>query len=83
MSLTLTPSPLAGGVLRIEYSLSKAGPASVTFFDIAGRPVLKSDFAGDRAGEFPLDLRSLSAGVYLVRPADGRSALSQKLVVQR
>jgi hypothetical protein len=83
MGLTLTPSPLVGNVLHVEYSLAQTGPASVSFFDIAGRPVLKSDFAGDRRGELPLDLRSLSGGVYLVRLDDGRSAVTQKLVVQR
>ena len=82
-SLALSPSPLVGNVLNIEYSLAQAGPASVTLFDISGRPVAKRDFTGAGAGEFPLDLRSLSAGVYLVRLDDGTSALSQKLVVQR
>jgi len=83
MSLTLTPSPFDGNVLHIEYSLSKAGPASVTFFDIAGRPELRRYFAGDRAGELPLDLGSLSGGVYLLRLDDGRAAVTRKLVLQR
>jgi len=83
MSLTLLPSPLAGNVLHIEYGLAQAGPASVTLFDISGRAVAKRAFAGVRAGELPLDLSSLSAGVYLVRLDDGLQNLVQKLVVQR
>jgi hypothetical protein len=83
MSLILTPSPLADGVLQVEYNLNKSGPASVTIFDVLGRPVAKRDFTEADAGEFQLGLRSLSAGVYLVRLDDGRSAVSQKLVVQR
>jgi hypothetical protein len=83
LSLTLTPSPLADGVLQVEYSLNKSGPASVTVFDVLGRPVARRDFTGADAGEFPLNLRSLSAGVYLVRLEDGRRSVVQKLVVQR
>jgi hypothetical protein len=83
MSLTLSPSPLAGNVLRIEYGLNRAGPASATLFDISGRPVAMRRFVADRSGELPMDLRRLSGGVYIVRLDDGRSAVTQKLVVQR
>ena len=83
MSLTLSPSPLAGNVLHLEYSLNQAGPASVTFFDISGRPVATREFTGAGVGNLPLDLRSLSAGVYLVRLEAGRQSVVQKLVVQR
>jgi hypothetical protein len=83
MSLILSPSPLAGNVLHVNYSLNQVGPASVTLFDVSGRPVAARRFSADRAGELPLDLRLLSGGVYLVRLDDGRSAVTQKLVVQR
>jgi hypothetical protein len=83
MSLTLLPSPLAGNVLHVEYSLNQAGPANVTLFDISGRPVAKRDFVADRTGELPLDLHLLSGGVYLVRLEDGHQSLVRKLVVQR
>lgn len=83
MSLAPLPSPLAGNVLHIEYSLNQAGPASVTIFDISGRAVLTREFAGTREGELPLDLRHVSGGVYLVRLDDGQQSLVQKLVVQR
>ena len=81
-SLTLLPSPLAGNVLHVEYSLNQAGPAAVTLFDISGRPAVTRRFVAARAGELPLDLRSLNAGVYLVRLDDGHRSLVQKLVVQ-
>jgi hypothetical protein len=83
MSLALSPSPLAGNVLHVEYSLNQAGPAKVTLFDISGRPVVTRRFVADRAGELPLDLRFLSGGVYLVRLDGGQRSLVQKLVVQR
>jgi hypothetical protein len=83
ISLTLSPSPLAGSVLHVEYSLGQVGPASVILFDISGRPVATRRFVADRSGELSLDLRFLSRGVYVVRLDDGRSAVTQKLVVQR
>ncbi len=83
MRMTLSPSPLAGNILRVEYNLSQAGPATVTFSDIMGRVVVRRGIAGNRRGEISLDLRMLSGEVYLVRLDDGRSAVVQKLVIQR
>jgi hypothetical protein len=83
MSMTLSPSPLAGSVLHVEYSLNQTGPASVTIFDISGRPVATQRLVATRTGEVPMDLRRLSSGVYLVRLEDGRQSVVQKLVVQR
>jgi len=83
MRLELWPTPLAGDVLHVEYSLNWAGPAVVTLFDVSGRPVATHRFVADRAGELPLDLRRLSTGVYLTRLDDGRQSVVQKLVVQR
>ena len=83
MRMTLSPSLLTGSVLHIEYGLSKAGPATVTLLDVAGRAVGKGNLIGARTGELSLDLRFLSAGVYLVRLDDGRSVVARKFVVQR
>jgi hypothetical protein len=83
VSMTLAPSPLAGAVLKVGYNLTQPGPASVTLLDISGRSVAKRDFTGARAGQLSLDLRLLSAGVYLVRLDDGHRSLVRKLVVQR
>jgi len=83
MSLALLPSPLSGNVLHVEYSLNQAGPASVTLFDIRGRAVARRDCSGASAGKFPMNLRLLSGGVYLVRLDDGQRSLVQKLIVQR
>jgi hypothetical protein len=83
MSMTLSPSPFVGSVLHIGYSLNQSGPANATVFDVSGRPVAGRDFVGTRAGELPLDVSRLAGGVYVVRLDDGRSAITQKLVVQR
>jgi hypothetical protein len=82
-SLTLTPSPLAGKVLHVGYGLSRAGPARIAFCDISGGATITRKFVGDRTGELPIDLHSLSAGVYIVRLDDGRQSVVQKLVVLR
>jgi hypothetical protein len=83
MYLTLSPSPLTGSILHVEYSLKQAGPANFSISDITGRPVATRRFAADLTGELPLDLHLLSGGVYLVRLEDGHQSLVQKLVVQR
>ncbi len=83
MKLALSPSLVTGNVLHIEYGLLRAGPATVTLVDVAGRAVGQGNLIGARTGDLSLDLRFLSAGVYLVRLDDGRSAVTRKLVVQR
>jgi len=53
----------------------------VTVFDVAGRCVLGQSAISNLKSEIAFDLRSLSAGVYLVRlSADGYNS-SQRLVV--
>jgi len=83
MSFGLSPNPLAGSVLHVEYGLTQAGPANVTLFDIRGRVALTRDFIGSRRGKLALDLRLLGGGVYLARLDDGHYAVARKLIVQR
>jgi hypothetical protein len=78
-----SPSLLTGSIARADRRLIIAGAAGVTLFDIRGRAVLKRNMGAAATGESSLDLRSLSPGVYIVRLDDGRSAVTQKLVVQR
>ncbi len=77
------PNPHVGNILHVGYSLNQVGPAEVSLFDIRGRVILVRDFAGCRDGVLPLDLGGLNGGVYVVRLDDGRSAATQKLVIQR
>jgi hypothetical protein len=80
--MTMAPNPLAGGFATVRFSLPKAGPATLSVFDIAGRSVLKRTMLTSRTGAVSLDLRELSSGVYLVRfDAEGHTE-SQKLVVE-
>jgi hypothetical protein len=80
--MIIGPNPLVGGFANVRYSLPKAGPASIHVFDVTGRTVLSQALVAARTGAVSLDMRSLSAGIYLVKvETDGFSA-TQKLVIQ-
>ena len=80
--LTITPNPLASGFATLRYSLPNAGPVSLSVFDVAGRVVRKQTIMATRNGATNLDLRTLSAGVYLVRFDADSFTSTHKLVVQ-
>jgi hypothetical protein len=77
----ISPNPLASGFAVLRYSLPKGRSATVEVLNASGR-LVHSSF-GIQNSSFRLDLRSMPAGVYLVRvETDGYSA-TQKLVVER
>jgi hypothetical protein len=81
-AMAVSPNPLAAGFATLRYSLPRPGALLIRVFDVTGRAVVARTAVAGRAGALGLDLRTLSAGVYLVRlDADGYSA-QQKLVVQ-
>ena len=83
LGVTLAPNPLTGGFATLRYSLPMAGPAVINVFDVTGRSVVKRTVLATLVGAVSLDVRSLSAGIYLVRfDTDGYTA-TQKLVVQK
>jgi hypothetical protein len=83
IGIEVMPNPLASGYATIRYSLPKAGTATLSVSDVTGRVVMTRTLAASRTGAAGLDLRGLSAGVYLVKlSADGYTT-SQKLVVER
>jgi hypothetical protein len=66
----------------VSFSLPQAGSVRITLIDVSGRTVAQRTIAAGRSGQTALDLRQLSAGVYLVRfDAAGFSA-TRKLVVE-
>ena len=80
----LGPNPLAGGYATLRYSLPKAGPAAVSVYDVSGRSVFLTRTPGHLVtGSLSLDMRSLSAGIYLVKVEAGDYSATQKLVVQK
>jgi hypothetical protein len=82
VSFAIAPNPLSGGLATVRYSLPKAGLATLTVFDVAGRTVLSQTMAAGRSGTASLDLRELEAGVYLVKVTTEGFSTTQKLVVE-
>jgi hypothetical protein len=83
LSFDVMPNPLVGKVATVRYSLPKAGPVSISIFDVAGRSVSSRMLLASRTGAVNLDLRSLSAGIYLVRLNGDGFEQTRKLVVQQ
>jgi hypothetical protein len=81
--LSKLPGRLGGSITRTTCFVSHTEPLDVTLFDIKGRAVLASRLYATLAGKSSLDLRGLRSGVYLARLDDGRSTVTQKLVVER
>jgi hypothetical protein len=81
--LTLVPNPLSGGFATLRYSLPGSGLAMARVYDVTGRPVLPAALITGRSGTAVLDLRSLNAGVYLLKVEGSGFATVRKLVVER
>ncbi len=81
--LAVLPNPLALGYAVLHYSLPRTSQASVSIYDATGRAVLVRSLGLTRSGSTTLDLRSLSAGVYLARLESDNYTLTHKLVVER
>ena len=79
IALSVTPNP-ASGVVCIEHTLSGDAVADLRIYDVTGRQVYAS--LGLRASESRLDLRSMSAGVYLLRLESSGGQATRKLVIE-
>jgi hypothetical protein len=80
-SFVVAPNPV-GRSATMRYVLRGAGLASLNVCDVTGRTILSRLLAG-RTGSSNLDLRTLEAGVYLVKVTAGTYSTTQKLVVER
>jgi hypothetical protein len=81
-ALRIAPNPLTGGYATVRYSLPRSGAANLRIYDVTGRTVLTQGFLAGRDGSVNVDLRKLTAGVYLVKLSGEGFAATQKLVVQ-
>lgn len=82
LRLAIVPNPLTTGVATLRYALSQPGLVTVSLFDVAGRSVWRRQLTACRSGAIGLDLRTLRAGVYLVRMDGANQSVTRKLVVQ-
>ena len=77
----VTPNPASTGSINIEMQVTRASDIRVMIFDASGRCVLGRSSPVDNTGcAGPLDIHTLSSGVYLVRLDAGADVT--KLVVQ-
>ena len=81
--LQVSPNPVRSGLVSLRYSLPGSCPATLTVYDVAGRPAERTVVAAGREGTVRLDLGELSDGVYLVRLEAGQRTAAQKLVLKR
>ncbi len=79
VTLSIEPNP-AKGVVRIQYSLPVNTPTSLRVYDVAGHRVYSSFVT--RTSDFHLDLRSMPAGVYLLRLESNHGSATRKLVIE-
>ena len=80
IALTVTPNP-ASGVVRINCFLPAGSkPTALRVYDCQGR-LAHSSFV-IRHSSFSLDLRSLPAGVYLLRLESDLGSATRKLVIE-
>jgi hypothetical protein len=79
IALSVEPNP-ASGVTSIKCTLPMNTEANLRVCDVTGRQVHSS--LGIRHSEFRLDLRSMPAGVYLLRLESGSGSATRKLVIE-
>jgi uncharacterized delta-60 repeat protein len=83
LNLSVSPSVVKSGIVRIAYSLPRAGPAQLKVLDITGRTVMTQCLptaVGDHV--ISLDASSWSAGVYFLKLASDACSLTRKVVIE-
>jgi len=81
-SLSVSPNPCRrSAVIRFSPQLQTANCKLVTIYDASGRAVLESPIA-IRQSPFALDVRSVPAGVYIMRLDADNCVATTKLVVR-
>ncbi len=63
--ISVCPNPARGRTI-VNCSLSEVGPSSWALYDAAGRSVLSSTLRSGTSS-FPVDLRTVPAGVYVLK----------------
>lgn len=78
-----SPNPISERAMFV-YSLDRAGPVTVTLFDVKGRRVATLLGSSERpagAGRFEFDLRNIAAGVYFLKLESGGKSASRKITI--
>ncbi len=81
----VSPNPAPGGAFVVEFVLSSVAPASLEFFDVAGRCAERIEVGGLGPGrhavKIPAQGKPLPAGIYLVRLRQGKEQRTTRLAV--
>jgi hypothetical protein len=84
--MRVSPNPLTTGFATLSITGAPehlgAGARSISVLDISGRVVRQSAIRNLQSA-MPLDIRSISAGVYLVRLSAPGFTATEKLIIQR
>jgi hypothetical protein len=89
LEMTIVPNPMRAGFATVCWAGGDSphagtAPCRVGIYDATGRTVLHQTYGvGRDASSVRLDLRSMNAGVYIVRLSGADFAATQKLIVQR
>ena len=79
VALSVEPNP-ASDVVKVEWSLPAQSAANVSVYDVTGKQVYSS--FGLLTSSFRLGLRSIPAGVYLLRLESSHGSATRKLVIE-
>lgn len=79
---TPRPNPVIASAV-LDYRLFAAGSATIRLFDLHGRSVREWAVAAPSAQSYPLDLRGVGSGLYLLRLQQGGRKVSVRMVIVR
>jgi hypothetical protein len=78
LSFQLYPNP-ASEVLNLSFDKTSHSTRSIQLVDMQGRVLIQHKVEGS-ASKASLDLRNISAGVYLIRATSGKESFRQKFI---
>jgi hypothetical protein len=82
-AFSIAPNPLRTGFATLSFGSLVYAPFSLSIYDALGRLALTVPLGQLTAGARPVDLRSLSAGIYLAKLSSGTYTATQKLIIEK
>ena len=83
IEFTIKPNPAVKAAL-IQYRLSVPNPISVKVYNASGELVKSyTDSRIVKAGSFTLDVKTIPAGIYILRFVSGNTTVTRKIVIEK
>jgi hypothetical protein len=77
----VAPNP-ANDLINVYYSMNLAGQATLEIVNVLGQVMYSQGvYAADPMNRIPVDVSTLSEGVYYVQLRSGNNKMMQKLIV--